>query len=273
VPTVIVLAASSLMIGVLLVRVSRHRSALAAAMLVVAMVMSVVGSGHRADAAEQDCFPPPTAPLPAGLVQGTYRTTSAVSGSSVLGSATITLIAAGPDQVLGTDDDITNTTTTAADGTYTFTGVPVGPARVVVAELPPSEEYSLTWFGENDRLRVSGTWGSGNALALGSTLHFSGTEGSAGTALDVAEPIAAGSSFSVEILGDYLIGRGTFAAADASRAVAFPFDVGPGCSGGDAVSVWALQPALQDITIDQDVATTVAVLAANARTLITGVCT
>jgi hypothetical protein len=53
-------------------------------------------------------------------------------GEPGLGGVMVTLVNLGPDGITGTADDTTNTTTTAADGTYSFTGLAAGACQVTV---------------------------------------------------------------------------------------------------------------------------------------------
>jgi hypothetical protein len=242
----------------LFVRLAHRRSAFAAATFAALVVLSLGTSSRRADAAPEDCFAPtttstttttPAAPV-TGTVTGVYRVDSAITGPSVRSSATITLIGAGPDGLLGTADDTTTTSATAADGSYAFTGVPIGPSRVV-ADAPPSEEYSIEWFGNADRIIVSGSWGAGNPLALGATVHFVGVDG-ASAPIDVTQAVTQGQTIAVEVFGSYLNGSGTFlATAPGSTAHTGSFNADFGCSGSLAVSAWVLSAASQDVVVTE----------------------
>ncbi|MEM9552691.1 MAG: SdrD B-like domain-containing protein [Acidobacteriota bacterium] len=100
-------------------------------------------------------------------------------GEAGIGGVTLDLFGAGPDGTFGTGDDSSFTTTTAADGSYLFTGLPPDeyfitfdasslPAGVVTAptNLPPGETtYQVTAaagdvFGQLDFGFDGGTFGS-----------------------------------------------------------------------------------------------------------------
>ncbi len=58
------------------------------------------------------------------------------AGETGIAGITVTLTGAGPDGVFGTADDTTATVITAADGSYTFCGLPQGRYRVEVSGTP-----------------------------------------------------------------------------------------------------------------------------------------
>ncbi len=61
--------------------------------------------------------------------------------------ATVTLIWAGPDGALGTADDVTFTTTTDSDGSYSFPGLPVfGAADPYRVEVTPPAGYTVQTY-------------------------------------------------------------------------------------------------------------------------------
>jgi LPXTG-motif cell wall-anchored protein len=276
------LATCLLLAGICLVGAGRRRSLSLAAALVVVSVLSVTAASQRADAVDPACSSPTTAAAaateavpttssavpttttvavaPTGTVRGIYRTSSAASGSAFLPAATVVLISAGPDGLLGTSDDTTATTVTAADGTYTFTNVPVGPARLTTTDLPPSEEYSLEWNGDANQLTLSGTWAANNALAQGSTVHFSGLDG-VGTPIDITQAVGSGVSFTTSLLGSYLVGTVTFVATaggSTTRTASLSLDY---CGGSSEMSAWALVAGTQDVVVQNAITTNVTFVA------------
>ncbi len=81
-------------------------------------------------------------------------------GEPGIGGVTVTIVEAGPDGIFGNGDDITQTTVTAADGTYQFTNLAVErPYRVTVdtATLPAgmTETYDLDGLGSANTATVT----------------------------------------------------------------------------------------------------------------------
>ncbi len=66
------------------------------------------------------------------------------TGESGIPNITVTLTGAGPDGNFGTPDDITRTTTTDNNGTYSFPNLPPGTYRVAVTNPPANFTPTLT---------------------------------------------------------------------------------------------------------------------------------
>ena len=85
-----------------------------------------------------------------------------------LGGLTVTLVWAGPDGTFGTPDDVTETTLTASDGTYSFGHLPAGGFTVTVDPTPlgglvstnGGDQRSVTLGDAENRTKVDFGYGA-----------------------------------------------------------------------------------------------------------------
>ena len=76
-----------------------------------------------------------------------------------LGGVTVTLVSGGPDRVLGTLDDVTVSTTTAADGSYRSSNLSPNSYRVTASTpsgTTPSDDRDITPDGTTTLVLASG---------------------------------------------------------------------------------------------------------------------
>jgi len=103
-----------------------------------------------------------------GTISGTIVSKSNGNGTAEPGETpvpgvTVTLTLAGPDGILGTADDIVDTTTTDSNGDYTFTGLLPGPFQIVTT--PPADYTPLADANGGNPNNITSTLSRGETLA------------------------------------------------------------------------------------------------------------
>jgi type II secretory pathway pseudopilin PulG len=289
---IVVFALVSLVIGIMLVRLGRRRSAAAVAIaLLAALSMSV--SEQRADAANEPCFPTTTTttsvaigssgdvpatttatttpattttaaptttttiPVVGGIVAGTYLRSGIQSGNGPVASAVVALRFAGADGLLDTADDIERTTSTDSVGHYSFGRVAAGEYRVTVVDLPAvAEDYSVQLRSDASQLTIDGNWGTLGVAGLTTTITLYGPDNLRGTTDDTT-------------MASVTFGTGNFLAAAPGFELSGLIDIEvslPGHIGrtvqvnmvagsvrGVGVSPWSASPNSTAVTVVADV--------------------
>ena len=120
-----------------------------------------------------------------GSISGTVVAKSngngtAEPGETPVAGVTVTLTLAGPDGILGTADDIVDTTTTDSNGDYSFTGLPPGPFQIVTT--PPANYTPLADANGGNPNNITSTLSRGQNLA-DQDFEYSGPGSITGTVL------------------------------------------------------------------------------------------